>query len=212
MDDRGPKKKRHGISLKRLSYSIFHRYLNLEKLSIMTIISDRYCAECRLSNDIRYRVQFGRKAHARNPQRQRIFAQLSRNGRLKGVSKSTFLTSREVFSNTFFVLTICTCRYSMNVSLNLLSFSQVKELQWRNSTLLVFLRSQGAAVCAIKPEYLLEPEDYYCWMNLMKKEEKTTGGDGSVGSIIWKQRWFTKDLGLFFFFLAELEGTRKKSQ
>ncbi|XP_033113331.1 cilia- and flagella-associated protein 47-like isoform X2 [Anneissia japonica] len=43
---------------------------------------------------------------------------------------------------------------------------RVLQLHWMYSTLLTFLRSQGASVASIKPEYLFEPNDYQRYMKM----------------------------------------------
>ncbi|XP_033635373.1 cilia- and flagella-associated protein 47-like isoform X1 [Asterias rubens] len=46
---------------------------------------------------------------------------------------------------------------------------RVLQLHWQHSTLLTFLRSQGASVANIKPEYLFEPQDYQRWVKLQEQ-------------------------------------------
>ncbi|XP_077977423.1 cilia- and flagella-associated protein 47-like [Glandiceps talaboti] len=48
------------------------------------------------------------------------------------------------------------------------STDRVLQLHWQHSTLLTFLRGQGASVAFIKPEYLLEPDDYKRWVKLQE--------------------------------------------
>ncbi|XP_070567350.1 cilia- and flagella-associated protein 47-like [Ptychodera flava] len=45
---------------------------------------------------------------------------------------------------------------------------RVLQLHWQHSTLLTFLRGQGASVAFIKPEYLLGPKDYRRWVKLQE--------------------------------------------
>ncbi|XP_022089961.1 cilia- and flagella-associated protein 47-like isoform X2 [Acanthaster planci] len=46
---------------------------------------------------------------------------------------------------------------------------RVLQLHWQHSTLLTFLRSQGASIANIKPEYLFEPQDYQRWVKLQEQ-------------------------------------------
>ncbi|XP_041462969.1 cilia- and flagella-associated protein 47-like isoform X1 [Lytechinus variegatus] len=57
---------------------------------------------------------------------------------------------------------------------------RVLQLHWQHSTLLTFLRSQGAGVAGIKPEYLFEPQDYQRWMKLQEqvREKKKAMQEG----------------------------------
>ncbi|XP_072178621.1 cilia- and flagella-associated protein 47-like [Diadema setosum] len=57
---------------------------------------------------------------------------------------------------------------------------KVLQLHWQHSTLLTFLRSQGAGVAGIKPEYLFEPQDYQRWMKLQEqvREKKKAMQEG----------------------------------
>ncbi|KAL4233464.1 hypothetical protein ACF0H5_008145 [Mactra antiquata] len=43
---------------------------------------------------------------------------------------------------------------------------RVKQVFWQHSTLLTFLRCQGACVASVKPEYLMEPRDYHLWKQI----------------------------------------------
>ncbi|KAK3096977.1 hypothetical protein FSP39_005325 [Pinctada imbricata] len=46
---------------------------------------------------------------------------------------------------------------------------RVKQIYWQHSTLLTFLRCQGACAASVKPEYLLEPRDYHLWKQMQKQ-------------------------------------------
>ncbi|XP_021363645.1 cilia- and flagella-associated protein 47-like isoform X2 [Mizuhopecten yessoensis] len=56
---------------------------------------------------------------------------------------------------------------------------RVKQVYWQHSTLLTFLKCQGACVASIKPEYLMEPRDYHLWKQMQKqlKLELMTQGE-----------------------------------
>ncbi|XP_069495471.1 cilia- and flagella-associated protein 47 [Ambystoma mexicanum] len=43
---------------------------------------------------------------------------------------------------------------------------RVLQLHWQHTTLLTFLKNQGASLSHIKPEFLLEPDDYKKWIGL----------------------------------------------
>lgn len=46
---------------------------------------------------------------------------------------------------------------------------RVRQAHWMYSTLLIFLRTQGAMLASIKPEYLLAHDDYRRWREINKK-------------------------------------------
>ncbi|XP_078495986.1 cilia- and flagella-associated protein 47 isoform X1 [Ciona intestinalis] len=56
---------------------------------------------------------------------------------------------------------------------------RILQLHWQHSTLLTFLRGQGASVAAIRPEFLLTPRDYRRWVKIRerdaKKQDKVNG-------------------------------------
>ncbi|XP_070190234.1 cilia and flagella-associated protein 47-like isoform X3 [Littorina saxatilis] len=43
---------------------------------------------------------------------------------------------------------------------------RVKQIYWQHSTLLTFLRCQGACLASIRPEYLMTPRDFKIWQRL----------------------------------------------
>ncbi|XP_052808119.1 cilia- and flagella-associated protein 47-like isoform X2 [Mya arenaria] len=43
---------------------------------------------------------------------------------------------------------------------------RVKQVYWQHSTLLTFLRCQGACVASVKPEYLMDSRDYHLWKQM----------------------------------------------
>ncbi|XP_053397416.1 cilia- and flagella-associated protein 47-like isoform X4 [Mercenaria mercenaria] len=43
---------------------------------------------------------------------------------------------------------------------------RVKQVFWQHSTLLTFLKCQGACVASVKPEYLMDPRDYHLWKQI----------------------------------------------
>ncbi|XP_076799523.1 cilia- and flagella-associated protein 47-like isoform X2 [Clavelina lepadiformis] len=49
---------------------------------------------------------------------------------------------------------------------------RVLQLHWQHSTLLTFLRGQGASVSAIRPEFLLTPREYRRWVKIRERETK----------------------------------------
>nr|XP_039264663.1 cilia- and flagella-associated protein 47-like isoform X2 [Styela clava] len=49
---------------------------------------------------------------------------------------------------------------------------RVLQLHWQHSTLLTFLRGQGASIAAIRPEFLFTPRDYRRWVKIREKEAK----------------------------------------
>ncbi|XP_013416633.1 cilia- and flagella-associated protein 47 isoform X1 [Lingula anatina] len=53
------------------------------------------------------------------------------------------------------------------------------QVHWQHSTLLTFLKSQGASVASIKPEYLMTPGDYKHWIQVQKqmKAQEMSGQD-----------------------------------
>ncbi|CAH1800026.1 unnamed protein product [Owenia fusiformis] len=55
---------------------------------------------------------------------------------------------------------------------------RAKYVHWMHSTLLTFLKNQGACVAAVKPEYLMEPADYKRWIKLQQDLEAAKGKDG----------------------------------
>lgn len=46
---------------------------------------------------------------------------------------------------------------------------KVKQVFWQHSTLLTFLRCQGACVASVKPEYLMDPQDYHLWKQMQSE-------------------------------------------
>ncbi|XP_029458968.1 cilia- and flagella-associated protein 47 [Rhinatrema bivittatum] len=63
-----------------------------------------------------------------------------------------------------------------NQSLSSDPIERVAQLHWQHSTLLTFLKSQGACLPHVLPEFLLEPHDYKKWMELqveIKELQKT---------------------------------------
>ncbi|XP_048239518.1 cilia and flagella-associated protein 47-like isoform X3 [Haliotis rufescens] len=57
----------------------------------------------------------------------------------------------------------------LNSSLPADPLERVKQIYWQHSTLLTFLRCQGACVAAIRPEHLMEPRDYSLWKRLQQQ-------------------------------------------
>ncbi|KAI0223616.1 Cilia- and flagella-associated protein 47 [Lamellibrachia satsuma] len=55
---------------------------------------------------------------------------------------------------------------------------RVKQVHWQHNTLLIFLRSQGASVSSVKPEYLMTPDEYLMWMELQRELEEKKGEGG----------------------------------
>ncbi|KAM9320035.1 LOW QUALITY PROTEIN: cilia- and flagella-associated protein 47 [Gastrophryne carolinensis] len=49
---------------------------------------------------------------------------------------------------------------------------RVLQLHWQHATLLTFLKSQGASLPHIKPEYLFEPNDYDQWIQIQIQIQK----------------------------------------
>ncbi|XP_078698604.1 cilia- and flagella-associated protein 47-like isoform X8 [Branchiostoma floridae x Branchiostoma belcheri] len=53
---------------------------------------------------------------------------------------------------------------------------RVLQLHWQHATLLTFIKSQGGCVASIRPEYLMEPEDFRWWVKVQarnrQKEER----------------------------------------
>ncbi|XP_056412134.1 cilia- and flagella-associated protein 47 isoform X3 [Hyla sarda] len=49
---------------------------------------------------------------------------------------------------------------------------RVLQLHWQHATLLTFLKSQGASLSHIKPEYLFEPLDYERWIQIQVQIQK----------------------------------------
>ena len=58
--------------------------------------------------------------------------------------------------------------------------ARVLQLHWQHSTLLTFLRGQGASVSAIRPEFLLTPRDYRRWVKIKEKEAAKGKKDDNV--------------------------------
>ncbi|XP_071134806.1 cilia- and flagella-associated protein 47-like isoform X3 [Mytilus edulis] len=56
---------------------------------------------------------------------------------------------------------------------------RVKQVYWQHSTLLTFIRCQGACIASINPEYLMEPRDYHLWKQMQKqmKQDLLKQGD-----------------------------------
>lgn len=42
----------------------------------------------------------------------------------------------------------------------------------------IFYRTQGACVASVKPEYLMEPRDYKCWVQLQREVEMKKNKSG----------------------------------
>ncbi|XP_064627283.1 cilia- and flagella-associated protein 47-like isoform X2 [Lineus longissimus] len=61
---------------------------------------------------------------------------------------------------------------------------RVKQVYWQHSTLLTFLKSQGACVSSIKPEYLMEPYDYKVWLGVQRETEKEKNKDGLIDTSV----------------------------
>ncbi|XP_074645875.1 cilia and flagella-associated protein 47-like isoform X2 [Tubulanus polymorphus] len=55
-----------------------------------------------------------------------------------------------------------------------------KQIYWQHATLLTFLKSQGACVASIKPEYLMELNDYKQWLLFQRSLEDERNKDGIV--------------------------------
>ncbi|NXK96985.1 CFA47 protein, partial [Formicarius rufipectus] len=53
-------------------------------------------------------------------------------------------------------------------SLPLEPTERMLQLHWQHSALLSFLKSQGACLSHVMPEFLLEPEDYKIWIKMKK--------------------------------------------
>ncbi|XP_071954714.1 cilia- and flagella-associated protein 47-like isoform X2 [Antedon mediterranea] len=71
------------------------------------------------------------------------------------------------------------------------------QLHWMYSTLLTFLRSQGASVASIKPEYLFEPDDYQRYMMIQQKLQEKVEGKSQVSPLQALRVDTTLDEGLF---------------
>ncbi|NXF73731.1 CFA47 protein, partial [Sclerurus mexicanus] len=54
-------------------------------------------------------------------------------------------------------------------SLSLEPTERMLQLHWQHSALLSFLKSQGACLPHVMPEFLLEPEDYKIWIKVKKE-------------------------------------------
>lgn len=48
---------------------------------------------------------------------------------------------------------------------------RARQVHWMYSTFLTFLRSQGAMLSGVKPEYLLAPQEYRMWRTIQKKTD-----------------------------------------
>lgn len=48
---------------------------------------------------------------------------------------------------------------------------RTRQIHWMYSTFITFLRTQGAMLSGVKPEYLLAPEDYRIWRKIQKKTD-----------------------------------------
>ncbi|PIK59126.1 hypothetical protein BSL78_03931 [Apostichopus japonicus] len=46
---------------------------------------------------------------------------------------------------------------------------RVRQLHWQHTTMMTFLRTQGASISHIKPEFLFEPPDYYRWVLVLAR-------------------------------------------
>ncbi|XP_063160761.1 cilia- and flagella-associated protein 47 [Candoia aspera] len=75
---------------------------------------------------------------------------------------------------------------------------RVVQLHWQHSTMITFLKSQGASLSHIMPQFLLDFEDYTIWthLQLMVKNQKSCEGDSyiyvlndSVFEAVSKRAW-----------------------
>lgn len=62
-------------------------------------------------------------------------------------------------------------------------YERARQVHWQHTTLLTFLKAQGASVASIKPEYLMEPRDYKTWVLLQREIEsqKASKSPASLG-------------------------------
>ncbi|NXP52526.1 CFA47 protein, partial [Heliornis fulica] len=79
-------------------------------------------------------------------------------------------------------------------SLSLDPVERVLQLHWQHSTLLAFLKSQGAYLPHVMPEFLLEPDDYKKWI---KEQTVLKVGDVKNSDVFSNEHIFVLDDSAF---------------